>query len=278
MTTPLPSRFAIIAGKGRYPLQLAESARRAGVAWIGAVAFRGETAESLAERVDALAWIGVGQLGRMIDTLCSWDVREAVMAGQITPGRLFRDARPDLRMVRLLAGLRRRNAATIFGAIAAELAGAGVVLADSRRFLEDSLARSGALGRRTPSRDLLSDLEYGFHLAKEMSRLDVGQTVVVKRGTALAVEGFEGTDEAIRRGAALGRGGAVVVKVSKPGHDVRFDVPVVGLETLAVLREARVAALGLEAGHTIILDREEFIGRADAQRLVVYGLGGVDQP
>jgi DUF1009 family protein len=138
--------------------------------------------------------------------------------------------------------------------------------------MEDTLATEGVMGRRKPAPEVLDDLLYGYEIAKEVGRLDIGQTVVVKNATVLAVEGFEGTDEAIRRGAALGRGQVTVVKVSKPDHDARFDVPVVGLKTLEVLSECRVQALGLEAGLTIMLDRNEFLRRADAMKMVVFGL------
>lgn len=269
----LAKRFGIIAGKGRYPLELAHSARKAGVQWLGVLAFQGETSPAIEEQADAVEWVRVGQMQRMIDTFQRWSVVEAVMAGQITPGHLFRDVRPDWRMVKLMAGLKRRNAHTIFGAIAEDLAREGIRLVDSRRYMEETLATEGVMGRRKPTAEVVEDLRYGFEIAKEVSRLDIGQTVVVKNATVLAVEGFEGTDEAIRRGAALGRGRATVVKVSKPKHDARFDVPVVGLTTLEILKEGNIEALGLEAGLTIMLDRAEFLERADAMKLVVYGLG-----
>jgi UDP-2,3-diacylglucosamine hydrolase len=262
--------LGIIAGSGRYPVLLAEAARAAGKRLVVA-AFEQETDAVMAGMADTIEWMRVGQLGKLIRFLSSHGVKEAIMAGQIAPGNLF-NLRPDLKALLLLARLKERHAESIFGAIGDELAQAGITLLPATTHLEDCLPEPGHIGGPKPKARLLQDAAFGFRLAKEVSRLDIGQTVVVKHGTVLAVEAFEGTDEAIRRGGALGRGGATLVKVSKPHQDLRFDVPVMGTRTLETAAAAGIAAIVCEAKKTLLLDRPALIHLASAKRISLVAL------
>jgi DUF1009 family protein len=256
-----PSALGIIAGSGAYPILLAQSARRAGVQKIVAAAFNGETDPALADLVDEIQWLNVGQLGRLLKFLHGAGMQKAIMAGQIAPKNLF-ELRPDLKIIMLLARLKRRNAESIFGAIADQLVGVGVELLPATTFLEQLVAAPGLIAGRPLNQRQQDDVAFGFQIAKEISRLDVGQTVVVRDGTVLAVEAFEGTNEAMRRGGALGRKGAVVVKVSKPNQDLRFDVPVIGVETVRVAAESNIRVIALEAGTTLLLEKEKLCEEA----------------
>ena len=248
--------LGLIAGNGIYPRTVAAAARRAGVGRVVAAAFTGETDPALAGQLDAVEWLRVGQLSRMIRFFRGQGVAEAMMVGQISPRNLF-ELRPDLKTLVMLGRLKERNAESIFGAIATELAKEGITLLPATTFLEDSLPAAGPVCGPALARRQRDDAEFGLRIAKEMSRLDIGQTVVVRHGTVLAVEAFEGTNECIRRGGALGGGEALVAKVSKPGQDVRFDVPVVGPETIRICAEAGVRAIVIEAGCTLVLARDE---------------------
>ncbi len=258
----VPRLLGLIAGRGSYPLLLAESARRQGVGRIVAVAMYGETDAGLAKLVDEIHWFRVGELQKLLDCFAAAGVKAAVMAGQVTPTSLFR-VRVDGRALAALRRLKHRNAETIFGAVGDELATIGVELLPASRFMEAHLPETGCLTRRTPTPEEQQDIAFGFRVAKHTSGLDIGQTVVVKEGTVLAVEAFEGTDATILRAGKLGGPGAVVVKVAKQGHDMRFDIPVVGLRTIKTLTKARATVLALEARRAILLDRAEVVRRAD---------------
>jgi DUF1009 family protein len=266
-----PDTLGIIAGSGVYPLLLAEAARASGAKRIVAAAFTGETDTALAHRVDDIQWLRVGQLGKLLSYFKSTGVREAVMAGQIAPQNLFH-LRPDMRALVLLAKLKHRNAESIFSAIADELAAIGVTLLPATSFLHDHIAPAGLIAGRALSRRQQEDVRYGFDIAKEISRLDIGQTVVVKGGTVLAVEAFDGSNEAIRRGGALAGKNAVAVKVSKPDHDIRFDVPVIGAETIRVAAEVRIAVLATETGRTLLLDRKAVVDAANRAGISLVGV------
>lgn len=250
------SSIALISGNGIYPETFVRAARKAGVKKLVAAAFHNETKPELADMVDAIEWFRVGQLGKMLTFLTKQGVRQAVMVGQIAPKNLF-DLRPDLRTLLLLAKVKHRNAETLFGAIADEMAKEGIMLLPATTFLEDHMPARGHVAGPTIKKRRWEDAEYGFQIAKEVSRLDIGQTVIVKNGTVLAVEAFEGTNEAIRRGGALGRGGATLVKVSKPNQDMRFDVPVIGPDTIRVAAEAGVDVIACEAQKTLLLGLAE---------------------
>jgi len=263
--------LGIIAGNGEFPLVLARAARRSGVGHLVAAAFDGETRPEVGDVVDEITWVKLGQLGKLIEVFTSRGVKRAVMAGGITPANLFKNLRLDLRMTTVALRLEQRNAATIFGAIASEMAKDGVELLDPRPFLGDAVPKPGPLTHRKPSAEQQGDIEFGLKIAKVVSALDVGQTVVVKKGTVLAVEGFEGTDECVRRGGALagGEGGAVVVKVSKPNQDFRFDIPCVGQQTIGSCVAGHVAVLAIEAGSALLLNKEAILETADEHGLCI---------
>jgi DUF1009 family protein len=261
----MPATLGIIAGNGVYPQLLADAARKAGVTKIVAAAFTGETDPALDQSVDRVEWMRVGQLNRLLKFFRAHDVQHAIMAGQIAPKNLF-DLRPDVKALMLLAKLKQRNAESIFAAIADELAKIDVELLSATTFLEDSLAPAGLIAGRKLSRHEEEDVDLGWNIAKEIARLDIGQTVIVKNGTVVAVEAFEGTNDAIKRGGALAREGAVMVKVAKPNQDMRFDVPVIGVETIRVAGEAKLRVIAIEAGKTLILEGDtiaEFACRLD---------------
>lgn len=256
MQTVVPETLGIIAGSGLYPAAMTAGARRAGVGRVVVAAFLEETDPALQASVDAWEWLKVGQLGKLSKFLQRQGAHQAVMCGQIAPKNLF-SLSPDLRLLMMLARLKERNAETLFGGIAGELAKDGITLLPATRFLEDHLPAAGHLcGPVRKTRELL-DVAFGLKIARETSRLDIGQTVVVRRGTVLAVEAFEGTNECIRRGGSLGKGMATVVKVSKPDQDFRFDVPVVGPKTIETAGAAGIRILAIEAGRTLLLDKEE---------------------
>ncbi len=262
MTEPAPTALGMIAGKGVYPLELARSARAQGVKRLFAVAFKGETERSLEKLVDEVRWLYVGQLEAMLEAFRASGVNRAVMVGQITPTHLFR-VRPDRAMLNLLGSLKQRNAETIFTAVGNELRKVGVELSPASLFMESAMPEPGQLSARAPDADEQADIELGLEVAKATSGLDIGQTVIIKRGTVLAVEAFEGTDEAILRAGKVGGKGGVVVKVAKRGHDMRFDIPVVGMHTFKILKKAGISTLAVEAGRTILLERDRLIVEAD---------------
>lgn len=249
--------LGIIAGNRSLPLIFARQARGMGVRRLAAVAFEGETDPKLGPLVDDIVWLKVGQLSKMISAFTSRGITHCVMVGQISPRNLF-DLRPDLRAMGLLLKLKERNAHTIFGAIANELKKDGVELIEATPWLQPLMPAAGfQLGPKLTA-DQRADAEFGFRIAKEVSRLEIGQIAVVKNGTVLAVEGFEGTDKCLARGGQLAGkdGGAVAVKVAKEKHDLRFDVPCIGPQTLETCAAAKISVLALEAGKTLLLEQE----------------------
>ncbi len=250
-----PEILGIIAGNGVYPRLLAKAARKTGVKKIVAAAFSGETDPVLAQHVDLIEWMRVGQLNRLLKFLNQNRVHHAIMAGQIAPKNLF-DLRPDWKALLLLGKLKERNAESIFAAIAEELTRIDVELLPATTFLEDCLVPAGLIAGTKLSRQEEEDVDLGWKIAKEIARLDIGQTVIVKNGTVLAVEAFEGTNEAISRGGTLAREGAVMVKVAKSNQDMRFDAPVIGVETIRVAAEAKLRVIAVEAGKTLLLERK----------------------
>ncbi len=254
---PSVDRLGIIAGNRSLPLLLAREARQAGVRHLVAVAFRNETDPALAELVDEIVWLRVGQLSKLIDAFTERGVTRCVMAGQIAPRNLF-DLRPDLRAMTLLLRLKQKNAHTIFGAIAEELQKEGVTLIDALPWLQPLMPGEGFRLGAELTAEQRADLAFGFTMAKEISRLEIGQTVVVKRGTVLAVEGFEGTDQCLIRGGKLAgkEGGAVAVKVAKEKHDLRFDIPCIGFQTAEICAAEGIQVLGIEAGRSLVLEQE----------------------
>jgi DUF1009 family protein len=260
--------LGIIAGNGVYPRLLAGAARKAGVGKIIAAAFTSETDPVLAQSVDLIEWMRVGQLNRVLKYFSEHKVHQVIMAGQIAPKNLF-DLRPDLKALLLLGKLKERNAESIFAAIADELARAGVELLPATTFLEDCLAVPGLIAGAKLSRREEQDVDVGWKMAKEIARLDIGQTVIIKNGTVVAVEAFEGTNDAISRGGALAREDAVMIKVAKPNQDMRFDVPVIGVETIRVAAEAKLRVIAVEAEKTLFLERELIVDLAARSKISI---------
>lgn len=271
----MPSETAVdslglIAGNRSLPLIFARQARRLGVRRLVAIAFEGETDPGLAPLVDDLIWVKVGQLTRLINGFTQRGIARCVMLGQIAPKNLF-DLRPDLRAVRLLLRLKEKNAHTIFGAIAEELLKDGVTLISAVPWLQPLMPGTGFhLGPKL-SEAARADLAFGLRIAKEISRLDIGQTVVVKNGTVLAVEGFEGTDRCLARGGELAGkpAGAVAVKVAKANHDFRFDIPCIGPQTIQTCAAAGIAVLAIEAGRTLLLEQDQVEALARRHQIAV---------
>jgi len=258
----------MVAGNGVYPRLLADSARKAGVKKIIAAAFTEETDPTLEQHVDVIEWMRVGQLNRLLKFLRAQNVHHAMMAGQIAPKNLF-DLRPDWKALMLLGKLKQRNAESIFVAIANELAAIDVMLLPATTFLEDSLASPGLLAGPKLSQQEQDDVELGWKIAKEIARLDIGQTIIVRNGTVIAVEALEGTNEAMRRGGELAGSGAVMVKVAKPNQDMRFDVPVMGVETIRIAAETRLRVIAVEAGKTLLLERNAIVDLAHRSKISI---------
>src|SRR5206468_4260894 len=263
-----PDILAIIAGNGVYPRLLADAARKAGVKKIVAAAFTGETDSALAQHVDLVEWMRVGQLNRLLKFFREQKIHHAIMAGQIAPKNLF-DLHPDWKALLLLAQLKQRNAESIFAAIADELAKVDVDLLPATAFLENSIAAAGLIAGPKLTHSKEEDVEFGWKIAKEIARLDIGQTVIVKNGTIVAVEALEGTNDAIKRGGKLARKGAVIVKVAKPNQDMRFDVPVIGIETIRTAVEVKVRVIAIEAGKTLLLQKDAIVDLAAREKISI---------
>ncbi len=255
-------KIGLIAGNGKFPLIFAQEAKRVG-AEVVALAIKKETSPSLENLVDRIHWVNVGQLGDLIEICKKEGITRAVMAGQVRHTRLFGQVRLDARAMALLAGVKDKKANSLLGAVADELLREGIELIDSATYLSHLLPSPGILTRRKPTQKEWRDIEFGHKMAKEIAGLDIGQTVVVKDQAVLAVEGMDGTDRTIKRGGKLGRGDVVVVKVSKPHQDRRFDLPIIGERTIEVLKQVKAKVLAFSARSTILLDREKVIKSAN---------------
>lgn len=266
----------VLAGKGRYPELLIERLRKANVP-TKLVAFVGETDPRLVVTFpkEDVAWIKVGQLGHLLDALKHHRAAYSIMAGQITPRRLFKGLVPDIKAIRILASLKEKNAETIFGALAKEIVKAGVTPLDARAFLDDQVATPGCMTSWRSGMDA-GELSHGIRIAKECARLDIGQGVVVCNGTTIAVEAFEGTDKMLCRCADSGAKNPLFVKTVKPGQDYRFDVPCFGLQTLESMEKGGVRRAALEAGSVLLLDKTDVIARARELGITLYGYAAKD--
>ena len=260
--------LGLIAGNGKFPFLVVEGARRAGVE-MAVAAIREETDPALERIADRFTWVAIGQLGRMIRFFKREGVEKAIMAGQVKHVQIFSGALPDVRMLKLLISLPRRNTDALIGGVAAELEREGIELIDSTYFLKDHLPQQGVLSRRSPDERERGDIEYGLEVAREIARLDLGQTIVVRSRACVAIEAMEGTDATVKRAGSLAKGRLTVVKVAKPDQDMRFDVPVVGLPTIEMMSEAGATCLCITAGKTLIFDREEMLHLADRRRISV---------
>jgi DUF1009 family protein len=263
------NRIGLIAGNGRFPIIFAENARRKGIEVI-AVAINEETSKELEGFVSKIYWLGVGELEGLLKILKQENIRSVVMAGQVKHKLLFdKGIKIDKRMQFLLGGLRNKKTDSIIGAVARLLELSGIRVLSSLTFLSDYLPQKDVLTRLTPDERILKDIEFGRHIAKAVSGLDIGQTVVVKDKVVLAVESIEGTDEAIRRGARYGKDGIVIIKVTKPRQDMRFDVPVIGPDTIRLLREVKAACIAIEANKTLVIDKEETVRLANEAGIAI---------
>ena len=263
------SVLGLIAGKGLYPSLLLEQARKAGVARIAVAAFEGETGNEVVAAGYSHCWMRVGQLGKLMRFFREQGVDRAIMAGQITPGRLF-DLRPDLKALILIARLKERNAESLFGAVAVALKEAGVELLPATTYLDEFLAGAGLVAGPKPSKSHLRDIQFGWPITREIARLNIGQSVVVKKGTVLAVEGYDGTNATIRRGGGIGGGDSVLIKVPNPGQDMRFDVPVIGPDTVRIAVESGVSCVAVEAKKTLLLGADELRQLASLHQITIW--------
>ncbi len=267
------AKIAILAGKGAYPSLLKDRLDAAGIP-NALMAFEGETAPELWARFDdsQRACANVGQLGHLLKNLKKVGARYAIMAGQITPKKLFKGMKPDLKAILVLATLKRKNAETIFGAIADQLQKIGVDMLDARAFLDDSLAPKGFFCGANMKNILPEHIEHAMHIARECARLDIGQGCVVSRGTVLAVEAFEGTDAMLERAATFGAKDCIFAKTVKPNQDYRFDVPVIGERTMRKLAAADIKNVVVEADKVIVLEKDKVKKLAEENGIRILGI------
>lgn len=268
--------LGLLAGNGRFPFLVAQEAAKQGRRVV-AIAFNEEADPALEQMVDTIHWVFVGQMNKWVNILLEEGVEEVVMAGVVRHSNMYQDFRrfhPDMRALKLFWRLRDRKADTILGGVADELARSGLTLLPSITHLTHCLAPHGPLTKRKLTPQEKSDIDFGFKLAKAMAGLDVGQTVCVKNKAVIAVEGMEGTDKCIQRAGEMAKGNFVVVKVSKPHQDLRFDVPVIGLNTIETFQEAGGGVLAVEAGKTLILDRDRLIEWANGEKISIVGVNG----
>lgn len=266
-------RIGLIAGNGRFPIIFAENAKRLGYA-ISAVAHIGETEPELERYVERIHWIEIGQFNKLIQALKGDGVRQAVMLGGIKKTHVFTTVRPDLRALAVASRLKQLKDDAILREVATELENEGIQIRESTFGLRGILVEEGSLTKRSPSKKEWEDIRYGWEMALEIGRLDIGQCVVVKDRVVVAVEAVEGTDETIRRGGVLAREGAVVVKRSKPQQDLRFDLPAVGPTTVEAMSSVKASVLALEADRGVLLDREETLRKAEQAGIAIVGLPG----
>lgn len=263
-------KYGLIAGNGQFPFLVIDGARRQG-AELSVVAINEETDPRIDREASDVRWVGIGQLGKMISFFKDRGVERVMMAGQVKHVQIFSGAMPDMRMVKMLWNLPRRNTDALIGGIAAELAKDGIELIDSTFFVGDHLAADGVMTKRRPSDLEIENIEYGLQIAREIARLDLGQTIVVRGKACVAVEAMEGTDAAIKRAGELANGKLTVVKVAKPHQDMRFDVPVVGISTIETMIAAGATCLSISAGKTLIFDRQVMLALADRHNICVIG-------
>ena len=265
-------RIGLIAGNRKFPLLFCAAAKRRGYAVI-AVALKGDTAPRINKLADKVYWLGLAEFNRISGIFNSAGVKKIVMAGQISPARLFsREVKNSPDIQQILSSIRNKKADTIFGAIADKLTAAGLELLNSSTFVEDFLVKKGPLTRRQPDQATWDDIHFGFDLAKSIGALDIGQTVAVKDKAILAVEALEGTDNLIRRSGKIARGGITVIKVAKPEQDMRFDIPVIGLKTIQNLIKAGAKCLAVEADKTLFIDRDAALRLADKKGISIVGV------
>jgi UDP-2,3-diacylglucosamine hydrolase len=263
------SRYGLIAGNGKFPLLVLDAARSQGIDMVVA-AIKEEAFEEINSAARTVHWIGLGQLSQLIKTFKQEGVTRAIMAGQVKHKQIFSSIVPDLKLVKLLASLASKNTDSLIGAVAGVLEEEGITLMESTAFLKPLLPEPGVLTVRPPNEGEAKDIEYGRRIAREIARMDIGQSVVVRDQACVAVEAMEGTDDVIRRAAFLaGHQPITVVKVSKPKQDMRFDVPVVGLPTVELMLQANATALAIDAHKTLLIDRDKVLAFANSHQISI---------
>lgn len=265
----MTQRLGIVAGSGKLPFFVAQNAKTSGIDEIYAVAFQGQTDPELEKYVDEIKWIGLGQLGKLIGFFHEKNVNKAVFIGKIDHKVVFSNLKLDFKMIGLAAKIKDWRTDSILRVIVDEITESGITIIDSTVYLKNLIPNPGVLTKTKPGAEQYEDIIFGYHIARKLGELDIGQTVVVKKKTVLALEAIEGTDEAILRGGKLGKKGAVVVKLSKPKQDLRFDVPVVGLKTMETMNEASCSALAIEAYKTLVADLEEIVSFSDKNKISI---------
>ncbi len=268
-STPRTSRWGLIAGNGQFPFLVLEGARSQGIE-MAVIALREEASPELERVATRLHWVSLGELGKALELLHQEGVNKAVMAGQVKHNKLFSSIRPDWKLAKLLMSLPLKNTDSLIGAVARVLEAEGIELVDSTAFLKPLVPEPGVLTRRAPDAGEAADIAYGLRIARQIASLDLGQTVIVRERACVAIEAMEGTDEAIERAARItGQARLVVVKVSKPRQDMRFDVPVVGLSTVEVMKRTNATALAVDARRTLLFDRTRLLKAADAAGIAI---------
>jgi len=264
-------KIGLIAGSGQFPSIFSKAARKKGLR-VYAVAHMGETEARLETLVEGIKWVKIGQLKQLIAFFKSQGIRDAVMVGAITKTKMFSDVRPDLRALKVLATMNHTQDDGLLRTFADELEKEGIAIHASTLLLPELLAQKGCWTRRRPSRLEMADVRFGWRIVREIGKLDIGQTVVVRDGSVMAVEAIDGTDATIRRGGQLGKEKTVVVKASKPNQDMRFDVPSVGVKTIETMRDVGASVLAIEAGKTVVFDKEEMVALADQNKIAIIGI------
>ncbi len=263
-------KFGLIAGNGQFPFLVIDGAKKQGVS-LAVVAIKEETDKRIDEVADDVVWVGIGQLGKMIAHFQAHGVRQAMMAGQVKHIQIFSGSLPDVRMLKMLWNLPKRNTDALIGGVADEMEREGIELIDSTHFIKEELAPEGVITKRRPDDTELGNIEYGLHIAHEIVRLDLGQTIVVRGKACVAIEAMEGTDATIGRAGELAHGKLTVIKVAKPDQDMRFDVPVIGVPTIENMIVAGATCLSVTAGKTLIFDRAAVIKLADKNKIAIVG-------
>jgi DUF1009 family protein len=266
------SRYGLIAGNGTFPFLVLEAARSQGIDMVVA-AIKEETYPEIEQHAKTVHWMSLGQLGKLIKTFKSEGVNRAIMAGQVKHKQIFSSIVPDLKMLQLLASLAVKNTDSLIGAVAKMLESEGIHLMDSTLFLQPLLPEPGLITARAPSGEEQRDLDYGYKIARELGRLDLGQSVVICDGACVALEAMEGTDAVIERAASLVNGRPIrVIKLAKPSQDLRFDVPVIGPATVRLMSRLKATALSIEARKTLMIDREEIVREANQSEVAIIAV------
>ncbi|MDQ7003354.1 MAG: UDP-2,3-diacylglucosamine diphosphatase LpxI [Ghiorsea sp.] len=270
---PRLQSIGLVAGYGAFPLELCQTLKKNGF-MVHVAAIQEEASKEIESMADSVTWVSVGQIKKLIKTMQSHDVSDVIFAGKVQKIHLFRNFKPDLLAAKILFQAKNKKDDSLMLGIVEALADAGITVRSQVEYAGDMLAGEGHLFGPKPTRQQVKDMAFGFPQAKHISGLDIGQTIVVKEEAVLAVEAIEGTDEAIKRGGALGKKNVTVIKVAKPKQDPRFDVPAMGVDTLETMAAAGCNALGIEAGQTLLIERELLAGKAKALGVSVVGLRG----